>query len=125
VCGFAQVTAQCRDAYFGRSHIFEHPVAVFDMAQPQLQPHTAGLWNLAVVSPHAVNANKPAASKRSKKIQRQNRRSLPEEDARMLSSLIPGQQKTDSAGLPKISVTPVLNVLVILFGKAAFGLCLP
>jgi hypothetical protein len=43
----------------------------------------------------------------------------------MLSSLIPGQQKTDSAGLPKISVTPVLNVLVILFGKAAFGLCLP
>jgi hypothetical protein len=42
------------------------------------------------VSPHAVNANKPAASKRSKKIQRQNLRSLPEEDARMLSSLIPG-----------------------------------
>jgi hypothetical protein len=33
--GFEQVTAQRREANFGRSHIFPHPAAVFAMAHPQ------------------------------------------------------------------------------------------
>jgi hypothetical protein len=108
---FAQVTAQCRDAYFGKSHIFAHPVAVLDIAHPQAQLHMAGLLNLAVVSPQAVNANSPAASRRSKKSQRQNRPSRLDDEARMASSFIPDQLKTDSARLTKNSVTSVLNVL--------------
>jgi hypothetical protein len=29
------VTAQRREAYFGKSHIFAHPTEAFDIAQPQ------------------------------------------------------------------------------------------
>lgn len=108
---FVHVTAQCRDAYFGKSHIFAHPAAVLDIAHPQAQLRIAGLLNLAVVSPHALNANSPAASRRSRKNQRQNRPSRLDDETRMASSFIPDQPKTDSARLTKYFVTSVLNVL--------------
>jgi hypothetical protein len=88
-------------------------VAVFDIAHPQEQLDVVGLWKLVGVSPHAVNANKPAASTRSRKSQRQKRPSRPDEETRMISSFIPVQQKTDSAGLTKKTVTRVLRVLGI------------
>jgi hypothetical protein len=34
-CGFEQVTAQRREANFGRSHIFPHPAEVLAIAHPQ------------------------------------------------------------------------------------------